>query len=45
MKNTPKPDNHCKYNTTFRAETLRLAARNRSVQTAARTLNIDPKRI
>ena len=45
MKDTPKPDNRCKYDAAFRAEALRLAAQNRSTQAAARALNIDPKRI
>ena len=45
MKDTPKPDNRRKYDAAFRAEALRLAEQSRSTQTAARALNIDPKRI
>ena len=45
MKYTPKPDNRRKYDAAFRAEALRLAEQSRSTQTAARALNIDPKRI
>ena len=44
MKDTPKPSKRCKYYAAFRAEALRLAVKNRSTQTAARTLNIDPER-
>ena len=45
MKGTPKPDRHRKYDAAFRAEALRLTAQSRSTQAAARTLNIDPKRL
>ena len=45
MKDNPKPDNRRKYDAAFRAEALRLAEQSRSTQAAARTLNIDPKRI
>ena len=45
MKDTPKPDNRRTYDAAFRAEALRLAAQSRSAQAAARTLNIDPKRL
>ena len=45
MKQTPKPDNRRSYDAAFRAEALRLAAQSRSAQAAARTLNIDPKRL
>ena len=44
MKDTPKPDKHCMYDAAFRAEAWRLVGQSRSTQ-AARTLNIDPKRI
>ena len=44
MNQTPKPDNRRKYDAAFRAEALRLAAQSRSIQAAARALNIDPKR-
>jgi len=45
MKETPKPDNHRKYDAAFRAGALRLAEQSRSTQAAARALNIDPKRL
>ena len=45
MKDTPTPDQRCKYDAAFRAEALRLAAQRRSAQAAARALNIDPKRL
>ena len=45
MKDTPKPDKRRKYDAAFRAEALRLAEQSRSAQAAARTLNIDLKRI
>ena len=44
IKETPKPDNRCKYDAVFRAEALRLAEQSRSTQAAAWALNIDPKR-
>ena len=44
MKDTPKPDNRRKYDAAFRAEAWRPAKQSRSTH-AARTLNIDPKRI
>ena len=45
MKDTPKPDNRRKYDAVFRAEAWRLVRQSRLIQAAARTLNIDPKRI
>ena len=45
MKDTPKPDNRRTYDAAFHAEALRLAEQSRSIQAAARALNIDPKRI
>ena len=45
MKDMPKPDNRRKYDAVFHAEALRLAGQSRSIQAAARALNIDPKRI
>ena len=46
MKDASKPDKRRKYDAAFRAEALRLAAQGRSTQAAAaRTLNIDPKRL
>ena len=45
MKDPARPDDRRKYAAAFRAEALRLAAQSRSTQTAARALNIDPKRL
>jgi len=42
MKDTPKPDNRRTYDAAFHAEALRLAEQSRSIQAAARALNIDP---
>ncbi|MGI4737301.1 MAG: transposase [Janthinobacterium lividum] len=45
MKDNPAPTKRRRYDATFRAEALRLAAESRSTQAAARALNSDPKRI
>ena len=43
MKDTSQPDKRRKYDVVFCAKALRLAEQNRSIQAAARALNIDPK--
>lgn len=45
MKDSPQPAKRRRYDTAFRAEALRLAGESRSTQAAARTPNIDSKRI
>ncbi|RYY20959.1 MAG: hypothetical protein EOO36_02035 [Cytophagaceae bacterium] len=44
-KDSPAPNNRRHYDAAFQAEALRLAAKCRSTQAAARPLIIDPKRI
>ena len=45
IKDPAKPDNCRTYDAVFRAAALRLADPSRSIQAAARALNIDPKRL
>ncbi|MBU6123423.1 transposase [Hymenobacter siberiensis] len=45
MKDSPPPSKRRRYDAAFRVEALRLAGGSRSPQTAARALNIDPKRL
>ena len=45
MKDSSQLSTRRRYDAAFRAEALRLASESRSTQTAARALNIDPKRL
>ena len=45
MKDSPQPIKLRRYDAVFRAEVLRLVGESRSIQAAARALNIDPKRL